>query len=166
MTMSNPNPTDRIPASGDVMDLFQDEAWLREAVRIEDEFGGEISAGPELGAGWGKFWADPEGYQRMLRLKRVVLREFRGMLVEYDLGLWAEAAWVCGRPLVMARLESPSVEVQGRLLGVLVEGDQGAMSGAVVREVLREVLGPEDWVAIASAAAIAVQRRVMLVGGS
>lgn len=67
----------------------------------------------------------------------------------------------------MARLQDATIEVQDRLLALVVDeplGPRVALTEerqVVLTGVVRSVLTAEDWLAIALAAAAQVQRRVM-----
>jgi hypothetical protein len=162
--MPNASHADELPPSGDVMDLLNDEVWLREAIRTEEESGGDISAGPNYGANLGRFLENPTGYQQFLRLKRLVLRGFRVILREGNLGVGEEVAWLCGKPLVITRLENPPLEVQEQLLGLLADSavETEPMPTSSV-QAIRKALLAEDWEAIASAASTTVHQRAMQV---
>ena len=45
--------------TGNLMDLFQDETWVRKMVRIEEEADCDIGAGVEWGICLGKVFANP-----------------------------------------------------------------------------------------------------------
>ncbi|MBE9129194.1 MULTISPECIES: hypothetical protein [unclassified Coleofasciculus] len=145
-----------------------DSEWLREAVRIEDEADCDISAGFDWGANLGAVMAHPERYSQLARLRSIVIREFKELLVDWNLGVGAEAALICGRGLLMERLLHPTPEVQERLLAVLEkdlaspEGDSSSKPlRAGLQELLQGILTPEDWELIAVTAGNSVREQVI-----
>ncbi len=145
-----------------------DEEWLREAVRLEDEADCDISAGFDWGATLGAVMAHPERYNQLARLRSIVIREFKELLADWNLGVGAEAALACGRGLLMERLLHPTPEAQEQLLAVLEEdlaSPQGDSSSKPLRaglqELLRGVLTREDWELIAASAGNCVREQVI-----
>lgn len=145
-----------------------DSEWLREAVRIEDEADCDISAGFDWGANLGAVMAHPERYSQLARLRSIVIREFKELLVDWNLGVGAEAALICGRGLLMERLLHPTPEVQEQLLAVLEEdlanpeGDSSSKPlRAGLQELLQGILTPEDWELIAVTAGNSVREQVI-----
>ncbi|MFE4105984.1 hypothetical protein [Almyronema epifaneia] len=137
-----------------------DEEWLREAVRIEEEAGGDISAGYGWGSQLGAVMANPQGYSHFAQLRSLVMQAWKQLVSEWDLGIGAEAAEAKGQELIMERLHRPEPEIQETLL-VLLESKlskpQGEweMTEAVhgqIRAVFGKVLSQEDWKAIAASA--------------
>ncbi len=145
-----------------------DEEWLREAVRVEEEADCDISAGFDWGTNLGAVMANPEKYSQFARLRSIVMREFKDLLADWNLGVGAEAALVCGRKLLMERLQNPAPDVREHLLAVLEEDlasrQQDSTSKLVragLRELLKRVLTREDWELVASAAGNSVREQVM-----
>ncbi|MEQ9238679.1 hypothetical protein [Coleofasciculus sp. E2-BRE-01] len=143
-----------------------DEEWLREAVRLEAEADCDISAGFDWGANLGAVMANPENYSQLVRLRSIVLQAFKELLADWNLGVGADAALVCGRELLMERLLHPTPNVQEQLLAVLEEdlttspGDSQTLR-AGLPEVLRDILTPEDWERIAVTAGNYVREQVV-----
>jgi hypothetical protein len=133
-----------------------DSEWLREAVRTEDDCGGEVGAGYG-GLHLGEMMANPSSFTSMKRLQSIVARELRDLLTELNLGIGTEAAFICGRKIVMERLAEPAIEVQEQLWAVLAEDeatkgtDMPKPLRAEVKHILWQVLTTEDWEAIAQA---------------
>ena len=129
-----------------------DEEWLREAVRVEEEADCDISAGFDWGTNLGAIMANPEKYSQFARLRSIVMREFKELLADWNLGVGVEAALACGRKLLMERLQNPASDVREHLLAVLEENlasrQQDSTSKPVragLRELLKRVLTREDW---------------------
>ena len=154
--------------TGNLMNLLLDEEWLREAVRIEEEANCDLGAGYGWGASLGAVMANPREYIHFARLRSIVMREFKELLADWNLGVGTEAALACGRELLVERLQNPAPEVQEQLLAVLEEelaSPQGEERPkphrAGLRELLRRVLTPADWESIASIAGNSVREQVM-----
>jgi flagellar biosynthesis regulator FlaF len=143
-----------------------DSEWLREAVRIEDECGGEVGAGYG-GLHLGELMANPSGFTSMKRLQSIVARELRDLLTELNLGIGTEAAFICGRKIVMERLAEPAIEVQEQLWAVLAEDeatnetDAPKPLRAEVKHILFQMMTPEDWETIAQAVTQSMHRHLI-----
>ena len=142
----------------DLMACFNDEEWLAEAIRIEEECGGEVSAGYDLSSNFGKFLlhpvsvASPEEnrYVQYERLRSLVMSEMRSLLTEQEL----EDGWEMARKILDRRLQTPSLDIQERLLNA-IEQDIAAREcssdrtpnevKSQIRQVIQEVLSREDW---------------------
>jgi hypothetical protein len=162
--MSNPIPD--YPAETGWMALLEDPAWHAAADAAEEDLSVSILAGRGQ-VGWMTSWPRLETYSEFEQLRSLVLRGFKAIVVDLDLGQGQAAALSCGKPvtkccessIVMARLQDATTEIQDRLLG-LVEGEPlgprvelTTERRDVVTAVVREVLRIEDWVAIGMAAA-------------
>jgi hypothetical protein len=79
-----------------------DEEWLREAVRIEEEAGGDISAGPDWGTHLGRVMANPQGHSHLTQLRSLVMQAWKQLVAEWNLGIGAEAAEAKGQELIMS----------------------------------------------------------------
>jgi len=151
----------------DLMAQLRDPQWALEAARIEEAARCDISAGPEFGARLGQFMANPYSFHQFQRLRALVLREFRRLLMDGNLGIGTEAAWSVGQERLMLRLKQPSPDIQTQLKLVLAE-DLGstqdeplsADAQALFQQAVYAALTPEDWDDIAAAAANAVQQHV------
>jgi len=151
----------------DLMAQLQDPQWALDAARIEEEAHCDISAGPEFGARLGQFMADPLSFHQFQRLQSLVLREFRQLLADGNLGVGADAAWSVGQERLMLRLKQPSPNVQTQLKLVLAEDfantenePLSADAQALLQQAVHAALTPADWNDIAAAAANAVQMHV------
>jgi len=146
-----------------------DEEWLREAVRIEEEAGGDISAGPDWGTHLGAVMANPQGHSHFAQLRSMVIQAWQQLVSEWDLGVGAAAAEAKGQALILERLHQPEPDVQETLLSLLevkLSKPQGEweMTRTVHEEicgVFRRVLTPEDWKAIAESVSHSVYAQVL-----
>lgn len=142
-----------------LMALANDEEWLKEAIRIEEECGGEISAGYDLGASLGQFYQNPDRYVPYDRMRSLVMAQLIYFLEERG---WKEG-FPTGRTLLNRRLQKPSPEIQERLLDA-VERDIKARKCSAdptpmavkldIRTVILEVLTTEDWQEIEASAIV------------
>jgi len=95
----------------DLMAQLRDPQWALEAARIEEKAHCDMSAGPEFGARLGQFMADPHSFHQFQRLRSLVLREFRQLLTDGNLGVGTDTAWYIGKERLMLRLKQPSPNV-------------------------------------------------------
>ncbi|MGD2184449.1 hypothetical protein [Lusitaniella coriacea] len=150
----------------DLMELMLDENWVREAACLEDEADCDIEAGLNWGANLGVLVANPAAWSHFVRLRALVLRGFRALLVEWNLGAGIEAAYACGSALLLERLQQPAPALQARLVAALEEAEVSELEDAPslppqLRSAVRDLFAPEDWDAIAAAAARGVRERVI-----
>lgn len=159
--MSSPI-TNHTAETPQLMALLEDPAWHAAADAAEDALSVSILAGRGP-VGWMTTWPRLETYSEFEQLRSLVLRGFKAIVEDLDLGQGQAAALSYGKPIVMARLQATTTAIQDRLLG-LVEGESlgprvelTTERRDVVEAVVRDVLRIEDWVAIGMAAAQAQQ---------
>ena len=149
-----------------LMDLFLNEEWVKAAALAEEEAGCDIQAG-YTGIHLREFMTNPSYFQKMRRMQAIVLTELRELLNQFDLGISIEAAFTCGRQIILEKLQQPSVEIQTQLWSVLEAQEalpEKILSPALkaeVKKVLRDILTQEDWQAIATAAAESVRSHLL-----
>jgi hypothetical protein len=168
--MTNPPPSQSTPqppaTPPNLMELFSNEAWVREAARAEEESGDNTGAG-YTGIYLREFITDPIYFRQLRLLQAIVLAEFRALLEPFNLGIGIEAAFHCGRQLVLERLNQPSAEIQTQLWAALEAYDASQATilppslKTDVKGILRSVLTQEDWHAIAAAAAESIRSQVL-----
>jgi hypothetical protein len=171
--MSNPS-TGHQSETSNLMAMLEDSSWHLAADAAEESLSVSILAGVGQ-VGWMTTWPRLETYSEFEQLRSLVLRGFKAIVVDLDLGVGQAAALTCGKPvtkccessIVMARLQDATTDIQDRLL-TLVDGEPlgprvelTTERRVVVTAVLRSVLTVEDWLAIGLAAAAQVQQRVM-----
>ena len=145
-----------------LMNLVFDDAWLEEAARLEDTIDCEITAGYS-GPHLSQVLANPAGFRNTQRLRSIVLQEFRDLLKPFNLGLGIDAAFTCGKAILIDRLQNPSVSIQEQLWAVLEEDlnlqntDELRPLRKGIRSIVQGLLTPEDWRSIASSAGNAVR---------
>jgi hypothetical protein len=151
----------------DLLAQLQDPQWALDAARIEEEASCDLGAGHDWGPHLDQFMTDPHGYHQFQQLKSLVLNALRRLLADGNLGVGTDAAWLMGKERLLLRLQHPSSEIQAQLKAVLTE-DLSTAAGEPLSETAQMVLQqavcaaltPEDWDAIALAAANAVQQHV------
>ena len=156
-------------ATPNLMNLLKNSEWVRLSAQLEEESGGEIGAGYN-GIHLNKLISNPKQFTQIKRLQTIVLSEFQDLLTDLNLGIGIEAAFVCGRGLVLERLAEPTVEIQEKLWAILAEDEatRGANSPNPLRgnakQILRQVLKDPDWEAIASAANHSIRSHLLEYG--
>jgi hypothetical protein len=85
---------------------FNDEEWLREAARLEDEAGCDIQAGPDLGANLGIYLASAKSYINHEKLMSILQEELGDLLSPEDLETIANAAQNCAQARVIEKFQS------------------------------------------------------------
>jgi hypothetical protein len=141
--------------------LSQEQFW--NAVQLEEATNCEIGAG-YTGVHLDKLFSDPLYFQQMKRLQSMVLTEFQRVLLEWNLGAGTQAAIACGQALLLERFKTLPVELQQELWDVSetpLETQGEVSSNAVIRHIIETQLTAEDWSAIATAAANAIQRQIL-----
>ncbi|MBD1852745.1 hypothetical protein [Leptolyngbya sp. FACHB-711] len=137
-----------------------------ELLKIEEEVNCDIGAG-YAGAYLPEFLADPIHFQQIRRLQAIVLEAFQSLLNELNLGIGKDAAFTCGRKLVLERLIQPPVTIQQQLWDALQEDGliQSALQPqpdyAKVKAILRTTLTQADWSAIATAASESIRIQML-----
>ncbi|WP_204103625.1 MULTISPECIES: hypothetical protein [Spirulina sp. CCY15215] len=138
----------------DLMACFEDEEWLKEAIRVEEECGGEVGAGYDLGAGLGRFLQNPSSYVQYSRLRSLVMRQLGDLIEERGCKQEFSTVFSTGKGILERRLQQPAPEIQERLLDAVerdikarkCSSDPTPMAVKLdVRKVVLEVLTPEDW---------------------
>ena len=168
--MVNPTIKQRLAeleaATPNLMALSQNPEWLRLSVQLEEECDYEVGAGYG-GIHLGELMANPAYFVEMKRLQRIVVVELRDLLAELNLGIGAEAAFVCARLIVMERLVKPRVSIQEQLWAVLEEDevikdmDTQKPLRAGVKNIIYQVMTEADWEAIAQAASQSVHHHLI-----
>ncbi|MGG6284784.1 hypothetical protein ACQ4M3_24645 [Leptolyngbya sp. AN03gr2] len=139
---------------------------FRELLEIEEEVNCDIGAGYD-GIHLREFFTDPKDFQQVRQFQAIVLAEFQALLEELNLGIGKNAAFACGRNLVIERLMNPTAEIQEKLWTVLQEKKVGAEASqseeirTEINAILKNALTQEDWTKIAAAAAESVRDQVL-----
>lgn len=154
-------------AALNIMAQLQDPQWAQEAARIEESANCDIGAGSEWGSLLGQFMTNPQGFHQFQRLRSLVFKALKQLLADGNLGVGADAALAVGKEHLFLRLQNPTPDIQALLKSVLAEdlaqpGDAPLPDSAQARlqQAVCAALTPEDWEAIAIAAANAIQHHV------
>ena len=144
---------------------------LFRSARLEDTIDCEITAGYS-GPNLFQVLENPAGFRNTERLRSIVLQEFRDLLKPFNLGLGIDAAFICGKAILIDRLQNPSVSVQEQLWAVLEEDfnleniDEPRLLRKGMKSIIQGLLTPEDWRSIASSAGNAVRDELIEQIGS
>lgn len=142
----------------DLIAHLNDEEWLAEALRVEEEWGGEVSAGYDRSSNFAEFLQHPDRHVRSERRRSLVMSELRSLLKERQLENGLEIA----RQILDRHLQKPSLEIQERLLNAIEQditmrkcsststllSDYDPVSIGVkvqIKQVIQEILSAEDW---------------------
>lgn len=168
--MTNQPPVNSAPQDPaepiNLMDLFLNEEWVRAAALAEEEAGCDIQAG-YTGIYLREFMTNPGYFQKMRQMQMIVLTELQELLNQFNLGIGIEAAFVCGKQIILDKLQQPSIEIQTQLWSILeahAASQDKILSKplkAEVKKVLQVVLVQEDWQEIAEAAATSVRSHLL-----
>jgi len=168
---SQPTPTkEDLKLAQELIAQLQDPEWSLADAQLEDEFGGEISAGYIKDHQLGKFLSDPAAFCENQRLKAIVFCGLRQLLMNCDLGAGLSAAYASGKQLLDERLQQPSIEVQQQLMAILDEDLSSSRdvplsesAQASLKQVIQTVLSDEDWETISAAAAQSLRQHLKAV---
>lgn len=137
--------------------------WLREAVRAEEEYGGDIQIGGKLPV---KKQIDPiklKAQRDRVRLYSLLFGELKRLLHEVDFGSGVEAAYTEGRRRILERMQSLGPEQQTRFDTLLA--DAGTLPPPQLQAQLRQqlylLLDASDWQTIAATASAAVESKLL-----
>ena len=165
--MTTYSDCDYSPASGDGIDLLNNDEGRQQAMAAEALIPSDVIAGVPSRPGWMKTWPQLSVYDHYMQVRSLVLRGFAAMIREANLGVGQDAAISCGKQLVFERMMSASVDVQGQVLALIdwtVIGPKTELTPqrmTVLKTVFREVMTETDWGEIANAATRKIQQQVM-----
>ena len=163
----------QLAKTGDLMDLFNDEMWLREALDDDAEYDGPVEAGLAL-----KPYVEalakvpPEAFRRQHRqveVLSILLPELRTWLQSWDLGLSFEAIQGEARRRLYGHIERFIAEQAAWIDALLAEAKQTLpVEERTVRAqttvMLAQMFTPEDWQALADTAAQGMAQGVLQMG--
>ena len=163
----------QLAKTGDLMDLFNDEMWLREALDDNAEYDGPVEVGLAL-----KPYVEalakvpPEAFRRQRRqveVLSILLPELRTWLQSWDLGLSFEAVHSEARRRLYGHMERFIAEQAAWIDALLAEAKQPLpVEERTVRAqttvMLAQMFTPEDWQAFADTAAQEIAQGVLQMG--
>lgn len=150
--------TQQLKKTGNLMDLLNDEAFVREAAAIETECGGAVEAGLELKSYVAQIEAaSPEALNRQrqsVKVLSILLSELRQWLEGWQLGPCFEAVYTEAQRLIYERFDNFMVEQQAWIHDLLVENKRGLPVGerpvrAQAITKLSALLTEEGWQSLA-----------------
>ena len=125
--------TQQLKKTGNLMDLLNDEAFVREAAAIETECGGAVEAGLGLRSYVAQIEAaSPEALKQQrqsVKALSILLPELRQWIEGWQLGLCFEAVYTEAQRLIYERFDNFVVEQQSWIHDLLVENKQGLPVG-------------------------------------
>lgn len=155
--------------TGNLMDLCADEAWLRDAARLEEDCGGQVEAGPAMREYVSRLSPLSVEQLRMVKLQSILFTELRIWMETWELGQCFEATYTKARQLVRHHLKRLSPEQKTWVEALLEEDAQGiAPEQETIRSqtvvMLSKMLTQEDWQVLADTAAQGMAVRVLQMG--
>lgn len=153
---------EQLKKTGNLMDLLNNEAFVRESAAIERACGGAVEAGLGTRSYVAQIKsASPEALKRQrkaVKVLSILLPELRQWLEGWQLGLCFESVYTEAQRLLYERLDSFMLEQQDWIRDLLVEDETGLPVGSrPIREEaiakLSELLTEDGWQALADTAA-------------
>jgi hypothetical protein len=158
---------EQLRKTGNLLDLLDDEAWVRDAK--EEEF-------VEAGLGLQSYvdllkGASPEALRRQrwyVRVLSILLPELKGWLVSWRLGCSFEAVYIEVQQRLFKRLEQLTSEQGDWIEALLAEDEQKLPQEQRVLRAqaipwLTQLFSEEDWEAISQAAALAITHDILAI---
>ncbi len=153
--------------SGDLMDLCNSEAGLRESAQVGDE--DEVEAGlvmKEYRQQVSTLTLDQtQQLRQQMKVQSILFTALRHWMESWDLGAGFDDTYAIARRLVRNRLADPGPIQQSAIDRLLVEDiGPGSISQSAEQQaitILAEVFIPEDWQTMAEVASQSVALRVM-----
>ena len=160
--MDEQTQAEQYARTGNLMDLCNDEAWVREAARIEEECSGDIGAGVSM-RGYEAWLQDlsleqQKQIRQEMRLQSILFSELYDWMQTWGLGVSFEETYTLARRLVrdrvseafrLYRLEETTSEQATWIEKLLAEDLQNSSGEKLVRGEtvtrLTEMLTLEDW---------------------
>lgn len=94
--------------TGDLMDLCNNDAWLRESAQIEDEVGGQVEAGlamKEYSRAINALTAEQsQQLRQQMKVQSLLFTGLRQWMESWDLGAGFEDTYAIARRLIRAHL--------------------------------------------------------------
>ncbi len=168
--MDDPTLAAQYAQSGDLMDLCNNEAWLREAAQVED--GVQVEAGLPMREYSQIVTAltseQNQQVRQQMKVQSILFTALRQWMESWDLGAGFDDTYAIARQLIRHHLANPN-ETQlatiDRLLAESVEpGNMNLSTGKQAVSLLTEMFTQEDWQAMAEAASHSISSRVLSTG--
>jgi len=164
---------EQLRKTGNLMDLLNDEAWVREADADHASEEGPVEAGLGL-LPYVEFFkeASPEAQQRQrwyVRVLSILLPELKGWLESWQLGRSLEAVYMEAQKCLYGHLRNLTPEQMDWIEALLAEKEQALPDEQnVVRAqavaMLAQIFTTEDWQAIADVASQTIAKDILQKG--
>jgi hypothetical protein len=142
---------------------YQDDDYVRSIIQIETEADDDITY-PDNPHHLSQILRDPEGFKQIQQIQTLLSRALHQLLLGIGLGLGHNAALRCGKQLLFAHLQTPSTEQQDYLWQALeleARGDSRSIVDEHLQQLIRELLSPGEWEAIAIAASEELRQKMV-----
>ena len=166
---------EQLRKTGNLMDLLNDEAWVRDADADHASEEGTVAAGLGLQPYWDLLKnAAPEALQQQrwtMRVLSVLLPELKGWLESWQLGRSLEVVYLEAQQCLCSHMRNLTPE-QTAWIEALLAAKELALPDeqTVIRTqsvtMLAQIFTAEDWQAIANAAAQAMANDILQMGQS
>jgi hypothetical protein len=158
--------------TGDLMDLCFNDAWLREAVAIEDRVNGQVEAGlgmQEYSRAVNALTSDQsQQLRQQVRVQSILFTSLRQWMETWDLGAGFDATYAIARQLIRAHLVHLTLSQEACIETFLADETQTDSTGNERQEklvaMLSEMFTQEDWQVMAKAASQSISSRVLSAG--
>jgi hypothetical protein len=162
----------QLAKTGNLLDLLNDDAWVRETEAIEAECGGQVEAGLGLRSYVEQLATVPPAafrqQRRQVQLLSILLPELKTWLQSWELGLSFEAVYIEAQRRLFEHLQQPTPEQATWLEALLTEDAQKiAPEQKTVRSqaiaMLAQMFTEDDWQALAQTAAEETAKGILQV---
>ena len=171
--MNDATLAEQLRKTGNLMDLLNDEAWVREADAEHASEEGPVEAGLGLQPYVELLKeASPEALQRQrwtVKVLSILLPELKGWLESWQLGRSQEAVYMEAQQRLYGHLRHPTPEQTAWIEMLLAEGEQASpndqkviRAGAIA--MLAQIFTTEDWQAIANVASQTMAKDILQMG--
>jgi hypothetical protein len=162
----------QLEKTGNLLDLLNDDAWVRETEAIEAECGGQVEAGLGLRSYVEQLATVPPAafrqQRRQVQLLSILLPELKTWLQSWELGLSFEAVYIEAQRRLFEHLQQPTPEQAAWLEALLTEdAQQITPEQKIVRSqaiaMLAQLFTEDDWQALARTAAEETAKGILQV---
>lgn len=168
--MDDPTLAAQYAQSGDLMNLCNNEAWLRESAQIED--GVQVEAGlpmREYSQTVSALTSEQnQKLRQQIKVQSILFTALRQWMESWDLGAEFDDTYAIARRLIRHHLANPTATqlatIDRLLAGSVDPGNMNPSTGKQAVSLLAEMFTQDDWQAMAEAASHAISSRVLSAG--
>jgi hypothetical protein len=162
----------QLAKTGNLLDLLNDDVWVRETEAIEAECGGQVEAGLGLKPYVEQLATIPPSafrqQRRQVQLLSILLPELKAWLQSWELGLSFEAVYIEAQRRLFEHLQQPTPEQTTWLETLLTEASQQISPGRKTLRsqaiaMLAQMFTEDDWQALAQTAAEETAKGILQV---